>query len=65
MPPDDNPTSLDGYNHLSIYRNYAIYSRLDGERYPFAAGNNERVWVFDYSFEALQSQLDEINAAGG
>jgi len=65
MPADRDPTSLDGWTYFSIYRNKAIYIGSETTSHAYAAGDREKVWVYDVSFEKLQDQLDEIHAAGG
>ena len=64
MPPNDNPTSLNGWTYFSSYLNYTLYHRSDDAPHEYAAGNNEKVWVYDHSFNEIRSQLDEITGAG-
>ncbi len=58
--------NTDGYRYFSIYWAHAVYVSSDPEaRYAYAAGMNERITVFDHSFEAIIAQLDVICGAGG
>ena len=61
MAADRNPTSLEGWSYCSSYRGQVIYLGSETTRYRYAAGDSEKVWVFDHSFEKLQAQLDEIH----
>ena len=62
---DLNPTNSEGYTYFSCYRGQTIYVGSETTPYEYAAGDNEKVWVYDHSFEKLQAQLDKIHAAGG
>jgi len=55
-----------GYTYFSTYRAHALYVNSDPDaKYAYAAGKDERITVFDHSFEAIRAQLDEICGAGG
>ena len=58
--------ATDGYSYFSIYRAHAVFVNSDPDaRYAYAAGTNEKITVFDHSFEAIRAQLDRICGAGG
>jgi hypothetical protein len=58
------PISTEGYTYFSIYRAHAIYVNPEAEVYTYAAGRDDRITVFDVSFEKIQAQLDEITRNG-
>ena len=56
--------STDGYTYFSIYRNHAIYTNRNAEKYTYGAGRDGQITIFDVSFAKIQEQLDKITGAG-
>ena len=62
MSSDRDPTSLNGYNFFTTYRNHAVYHGSAEVAYEYAAGNREKVWVYAETFGSIRAQLDEITS---
>ena len=65
MSAIENRLTPPGWTYFSIYRNHSIYLASDPKsKYKYAAGQGETLTVFDYSFDQIRAQLDEITKPG-